>query len=157
MTPAQNPPPYRDMQLADLSPQQLRKAADLKERIDALQDQLDELVGAVEAAPTEAPAAPGIASRRRRKKRSRGRPAPRVPLAETRRFRPKAGGELSAKAAILKVLASGKVMSKNEIIERVSALQGGNINAESLHSRLYEMKTKDKTIVSPESGVYRLK
>jgi hypothetical protein len=42
--------------ITELSPQQLRKAADLRERIDALKEQLDELIGApAEVAVTEAP------------------------------------------------------------------------------------------------------
>jgi hypothetical protein len=47
------------MELSSLSPSQLRKAADLKERMDALQEQLNELLGAAaEGAVTEAPGKP---------------------------------------------------------------------------------------------------
>ncbi len=143
------------MQLSNLSSQQLRRAADLKERIDALQDELNELVDAAEAVPMEAPARRGVASRR--KSRGQGRAAQGAPPVGTRRSGPRADGQLSTKAAVLKVLESGKAMTKNEIIQRISALRGGKINAESLHSRLYEMKTKDRTIVSPEPGVYKLR
>jgi len=48
------------MSLIHLTPAQLRHAADLKEKIESLQNELNELHGApAVAAPTEAPAKPG--------------------------------------------------------------------------------------------------
>ena len=41
-----------------ITPQQLRRAADLKERIDALQEKLGQLLGALAPAPAAAAAAP---------------------------------------------------------------------------------------------------
>ncbi len=56
------------MAISNLSPQQLRKAADLKEKIDALQQQYNELLGGVaSAAATPEPAQAPKAGRRRRK------------------------------------------------------------------------------------------
>lgn len=56
------------MHTIDLTPSQLRKAADLKERIEGLQEQLNELLGtAVEVVATEAPEAPKTGRRKRRK------------------------------------------------------------------------------------------
>ena len=48
------------MNITELSPQQLRKAADLKERVDALQEQLNELLGneVTASGPSEAAQAP---------------------------------------------------------------------------------------------------
>ena len=54
------------MDIANLSPQNLRTAADLKERIDGLQDQLNAILGG--EAPT--PIAPGPAVEPGRKKRT---------------------------------------------------------------------------------------
>jgi hypothetical protein len=42
----------------NLTPQQLRRAADVKERIDALQEELNQLLGASAPAPAAAAAAP---------------------------------------------------------------------------------------------------
>jgi hypothetical protein len=60
------------MNISNLTPQQLRKAADLKERIDGLQDQLNRLLGGQLPAPaqvaTEAPEEPANGRRKKRKK-----------------------------------------------------------------------------------------
>ncbi|MGA2656876.1 MAG: hypothetical protein ABSH34_05070 [Verrucomicrobiota bacterium] len=62
------------MDIASLSPQQLRKAADLKENIDALEEQLNELLGSAGRAfvgtePLAAIGEPGKPQNGRRKKR----------------------------------------------------------------------------------------
>lgn len=46
---------------ANLTPKQLRRAADVKERIDALQEELNQLLGASAAAP----AGPGVTGRKK--------------------------------------------------------------------------------------------
>jgi hypothetical protein len=60
------------MNMTSLSAKQLREAADLKERIDALQDELTELLGGQAPAPAqvaiEAAPWPGNERRKRRKK-----------------------------------------------------------------------------------------
>jgi len=60
--------------ITTLTPQQLRKAADLKERLDALQEQLNEILGgevlASLQAATEAPVKPKNGRRRKRRKMS---------------------------------------------------------------------------------------
>jgi hypothetical protein len=60
------------MNITSLSAKQLRDAADLKERIDALQEELTELLGGEVPAPVrvavEAPARPRNGRRKRRKK-----------------------------------------------------------------------------------------
>jgi hypothetical protein len=48
-----------------ITPQQLRRAADLKERIDALQEKLGQLLGA--SAPASAPVAASAAPKKRKK------------------------------------------------------------------------------------------
>jgi hypothetical protein len=53
------------MSITSLSPQQLRQAADLKERIDRLQDQLNAILGGEVSTPN----APGPAAEPGRKKR----------------------------------------------------------------------------------------
>jgi len=55
--------------MTNLSPQQLRKAADLKEKIEALQKQLDALLGG------GSPAAPAVRASGRRKMSAAGRAA----------------------------------------------------------------------------------
>jgi len=60
------------MNITNLSAEQLRNAADLKERIDALQEELTELLGGEIPAPVrvaiKAPAGPRNGRRKRRKK-----------------------------------------------------------------------------------------
>jgi hypothetical protein len=157
LTSAQDQSRYGDMQLSNLSPQQLRTAADLKERIDALEDELNELLGTAETPPVEAPAKPTATRRPKRTRKTRRRVAAGAPPTETRHALRQGDGGFSTKAAVLQVLESGEAMTKKELVEKVSALQGKNTDPNSLGSRLYEMKTKDKTIISPEPGVYRLK
>jgi len=61
------------MNIPTLTPRQLRKAADLKERIDALQNELNELLGGEVPAPVqaaiEAPERPKNGSRRKKRKK----------------------------------------------------------------------------------------
>ena len=158
------------MQVSNLSPQQLRKAADLKERIDALQDQLSELLGAAaETVVTETPEKSKAARRRKRRLSAQGRANIRAGVAK--RMARRAGkapassqgsgtppdGELTVKAAVLKALESGEAMGKTEIAQRVSDLRGKKTKASTLNPTLHEMKVKDKTIVNPERGMYRLR
>jgi hypothetical protein len=59
------------MSITSLSPQQLRSAADLKEHIDALQDQLNAILGGQTPAPVTVtvPEAPRNGRRRKRRKK----------------------------------------------------------------------------------------
>jgi hypothetical protein len=162
------------MSIASLTPSQYRRAADLKERIDALQHELDLLVGTESAAP--AVAAPkakrgrkkrtmsaqgraniiaGVAKREAAKKAA-NKPAV-APMAAAKAAPAKANGELSVKAAVLKALESGKPMGKKEIINRVSGLRGKKTNLNTLNPLLNQMKNKDKSITNPQRGVYKLK
>lgn len=63
--------------LASLSPRQLRRAAEIKEKIDSLQRELDGLLGAAAPAP----------SRRGRKKRRTMSPEARAKIGEAQRRR----------------------------------------------------------------------
>jgi hypothetical protein len=74
-----------------LTPQQLRRAADVKERIDALQQELSQLLGAPDSAPA-APAAP------KRKKISAAGIA-RIRAAQRARWAAVRKGKTSAKPA----------------------------------------------------------
>ena len=127
------------MQLSDLSPQQLRKAADIKERIDALQAELNELLGAAEG--SEAPSKPRVAGSQRRKAH------PSL----------KGDAKLTIQAAVLEALGSGEAMSKREIAKRVSVLRGKKTNPDSLNPTLDEMKREDRTILNPERGMYQIR
>jgi hypothetical protein len=159
-----------DMQLSNLSPMQLRQAAELKEKICALQEELNQLAGgAVEAAVTEAPERPQTARRGKRRLSARGRA--NILAGVAKRIAKKAGsapawtrgngtspeGELTVKAAILETLASGEAMAKKEIAEGVATWRGKKTNPNSLNLALYELKTRDKTIMNPERGVYQLR
>jgi hypothetical protein len=66
------------MNIPTLTPRQLRKAADLKERIDALQNELNELLGGEAPGPAQGVVEPGQAAQRpkngRRKKRKKVSP-----------------------------------------------------------------------------------
>ena len=53
--------------ITNLTPQQLRRAADVKERIDALEEELSQLLGGLAPAPAPAPA-PAAAVAPKRKK-----------------------------------------------------------------------------------------
>jgi hypothetical protein len=69
LTSLRGSPYWRSMTVITITPQQLRKAADLKERIDVLQSQLNELLDggtAIPAASTDAPSAKASGGRRRR-------------------------------------------------------------------------------------------
>jgi hypothetical protein len=59
------------MNITTLSPQQLRKAANLKENIDALQEQLTAILGGGETPTPVAPEEPGRPRNGRRKRRKR--------------------------------------------------------------------------------------
>ena len=155
--------------MANLSPQQLRKAADLKEKIDALEVQLSELLGAAsESTGAEAPERPQAARRPKRRRSALGRASIRTAVAKGMAKRTETApassrGEgtppsrnLTVKEAVLKALESGEPMRKKDIAERVSALRGKKTKPITLNPTLNEMKTKDKTIANPERGFYRL-
>jgi len=59
------------MNITTLSPQQLRKAANLKENIDALQEQLTAILGGGETPTPVAPEEPGRPKNGRRKRRKK--------------------------------------------------------------------------------------
>jgi hypothetical protein len=61
------------MNITALSPKQLRAAADLRENIDALQNELNELLGGEVSAASEAPAGPKNGRRKRKKLSPEGR------------------------------------------------------------------------------------
>jgi len=58
------------MSIMTLSAQQLRAAADLKEDLDSLQNQLNELLGAEAPAPAQAPQGPKNGRRKKRRRLS---------------------------------------------------------------------------------------
>ena len=74
-----------------MTPQQLRAAADLKERIDALQNELNEVLGAEVPGPAEATVEPGQAAQGpkngRRKKRKKVSPEGRANIAAAAKAR----------------------------------------------------------------------
>ncbi len=159
------------MQLSNLSAQQLRKAADLKERIEALQEQLSELARAgAETDVAEGRGKPkGPRNRRKRGMSAQGRANIQAGVAKRmarRAGKARASGPgngtpatagLTVKEAVLKALESGEAMSKQEIAKRVSVLRGKEVKPRSLDPRLNEMKSKDKTIANPDRGMYRLR
>jgi hypothetical protein len=80
------------MNITTLTPQQLRNAADLKERIDALHDELNQLLGGEVSAPAQvaidADRAPqGPKNGRRRKKRKKVSAEGRANIAAAQRAR----------------------------------------------------------------------
>jgi hypothetical protein len=90
------------MNIATLTPQQLRNAAALKENIDALQDQLNELLGGEVSAPGLAPQAPANgrrkkAGKRRKKVSAEGRA--NISAAAKARWAARRMGQKSAMAA----------------------------------------------------------
>lgn len=76
------------MGIANLSPQNLRKAADLKERIDGLQDQLNAILGG-EASTPDAPEPAAESGRKKRKMTAAWRKA--LSLAQKARWAAKRG------------------------------------------------------------------
>ena len=151
------------MELANLSPQQLRKAADLKEKVEALQEELNQLAGVADAKAAE---------KHKPARRSTRRPSAhgRVNFQAGRRSRPgmaptlvPEGGrtrqdkQMTVKAAVLTALESGEAMSKREIAKRVSVLRGKKTNPDSLNPTLDEMKREDRTILNPERGMYQIR
>lgn len=157
-----------------LSPNVLRRAADLKERIEALQTQFNELVGGEVPAPAPAAKIRKVRRKKRRKMSPEGlaniragvakrvgrkvaKTAALTPKAQAKAAPGKGKGELTVKAAILGALESGQAMGKQDIARKVSALRGKKTNPTSLNPTLNEMKRKDKTIVNPERGIYKLR
>jgi hypothetical protein len=90
------------MNITTLTPQQLRNAADLQEQIDALQNELNELLGGEVSAPpqvaTEVPARPSNGRRKKRKKVSAEGRA-NIAAAARARWAAKRMGKRSAMAA----------------------------------------------------------
>ena len=162
--------------ITHLSVMQLRQVADLKERIEALHNELERILGVPARPAAEAPKAPaavglkkknrvsaqGIANiragvaRRMAKKltKAAGEPVTSVvkPVAAS-------GGKpgMSMKAAILKVLASGKEMNKKALASRVAVFRGKTTNAGTFSPLLRAMKSKDKTITNPSRGFWKLR
>jgi hypothetical protein len=64
---------------------------------------------------------------------------------------------MSMKAAILKVLASGGEMSKPALAAKVAVLRGTKTNLGTFSPLLMEMKGKDKTIINPNRGFWKLR
>jgi hypothetical protein len=93
------------MDISNLSPEQLRAAADLKERIDVLQNEMNELLGGEALAPAQAAintgeALPAPSNGRRRKKRKPVSAQGRANIAAAQRARwAAARGEAPAEAA----------------------------------------------------------
>ena len=108
-----------------LTPTQLRKAADLKERIDALNNELGAILGGADVAPST-PSASG----------------PKV----------KSNGRLTVGSAILEALkANGGVMDKTALLKAASALKGSKINEGSFNGEVQKLKGAN-SITSPGRG-----
>ncbi len=150
------------MELANLSPQQLRKAADLKEKIEALQTQLNELGSAADVEAAEKPKrisrrrAPS-APRRSRVQTGLSRRVSMAPVLTQAERRVPQDKQMTVKAAVLAALESGEAMGKRDIAKRVSVLRRKRTNPDSLNPTLDEMKRKDRTILNPERGIYQLR
>ena len=87
------------MDITNLSPRQLRQAADLKEKIDGLQDQLNEILGGEVSTP-DAPEPAAESGRKKRKMTAAWRKA--LSLAQKARWAAKRG-EAPSKTAPAKV------------------------------------------------------
>ena len=155
---------------------QLRQAADLKERIEALQTELETLFGApAQPEPTAAPKVPETVRPKRTKMSAQGLANIRAGVAKRMaKQRAKAAAKpapnalksppavaekpgMSMKAAILKALAPGGEMSKKALAARVAVLRGTKTNPGTFSPLLREMKGKDKTITNPSRGFWKLR
>ncbi len=87
------------MDISNLTPQRLRKAADLKERIDALQAQLDELLGGEATAPTSAAEAPQVRSNGRKRRKLSAQAIANIRAGVAKRMAKKAGGAAQSATA----------------------------------------------------------
>jgi hypothetical protein len=148
--------------ITGLTPKALRRAADLQERILALQAELNDILGApAPAAPVAAPEPP---KPRKRRMSAKGLANIRAGVAKRMARQGKApstaaagDGAMTVKTAILKALASGKPMDKKSIAAGVSMYRGKKTLPTSINPTLHEMKVKDKTITNPSRGLYKLK
>ena len=165
------------MNIIDLTPEQLRKAADLKEQIANLQKQLAQLTGTVAAASAKATApnkarfsAATLAKMRRAQQKrwarvraqkggsttpvSTQRPATEsVNNAKSGR-RKRSGNGMTTAEAILKALEGGK-LAVSGIISKVTSLKG-KVSKLTVSQSLVQLK-KDGKISNPARGQYTLK
>jgi hypothetical protein len=106
--------------LVHLQPKQLRRAADLQERILKLQDELTEILGAPAEAPaSEAPAAPKN-GRRKRKKLSPQALA-NIRAAQAKRWAKVKGGKAASANAKTKPRKRFSVATRKRMAERMKA------------------------------------
>jgi len=114
--------------LLTLSVVQLRRAAQLKEQLDILNNELAAVLGGANVAPS-APSAAGAKFKR--------------------------NGKLTVGSAIVEALrANGGVMNKAELLKAASALKGSKINEGSFNGEVQKLKGS-KGIVSPGRGQFQ--
>jgi hypothetical protein len=118
--------------LINVSASDLRKAADIKEQIEALQAQLNECLGGGYVGNGLAPSPSQLSPRRGRK--------------------PKGGK--SVVDCVLEVLNSGNVMSIQDILGASSKIRGKDISRGLMSVTLAYLKKK-KRIANPARGQYR--
>jgi hypothetical protein len=166
---------FTDMNsLSSLTPQLLRRAADVQEHILKLQDELTSILDGIRTPE----AAEGAKRRVSDGARAKARPAKKerwarvegkaamaastsgsAPKAENlvASKKPAAGkAGMTIKEAILKVLASREAMHKNVIAGKMAQLRGEKPNPATVKGALKEMK-KSKSIIGLGQGVYRIK
>ena len=162
--------------ITHLSVMQPRQAADLKEKIEALQTELEHVFGApaqpqtteiAKASETVRPrkakmSAKGLANIRAgvaKRMAKKGIKAAGKPLTRAVKSVAAPAGKsgMSMKAAILKALASGGEMSKPALAAKVAVLRGTKTNLGTFSPLLRQMKGKDKTITNPSRGFWKLR
>jgi hypothetical protein len=110
--------------LLDLSVVQLRRAAELKEQIDGLNDELAAILGG------------------------------EIPVPFNKGPKTKRNGKLTVGSAIVEALrANGGVMDKTALLKAASALKGSKINEGSFNGEVQKLKGS-KSITSPGRGQF---
>jgi hypothetical protein len=91
------------MNISNLTPRQLRKAADLKEKIDGLQSELNSILGGEVSAPPqaalEAPEKPANGRKRKKRKKISAQGRANIAAAQRARWAARRLGKMSAKVA----------------------------------------------------------
>jgi hypothetical protein len=165
--------PYMNS-LSSVTPQLLRRAADVQEHILKLQDELASILCTITSA--EAPEKPkrkvsdaARATMRPAKKErwatverkavtvaSTSTSAPQAERLVTSKKPAAAKTGMTFKEAILKVLASREAMHKKVIAAQVAQLRGEKPKPETIKSALKEMK-KSKSIIGFGKGLYKIR
>jgi hypothetical protein len=154
--------------LSSITPQLLRRAADVQEHILKLQEELTSILGRI--ASPEAPKGPQrkVSAVARAKVRPARKERQAVTVAGTSTSAPQAGKLVASKKAagaktgmtfkeaILKVLASREAMHKKVIAVKMAQLRGEKTNPATMKDALKEMK-KSKSIIGLGKGVYKIK